>query len=89
MREVWQRNRNREKATGGKKEEKFREAKKKKDDRKGWKLKRERKDKRIKIESWERKCKWLFDLVVFYGILTLVGYLMPGPTYICINLYDL
>ena len=32
----------------------------------------------------------MFGLVVFYGILTLVGYLMPNPLYTYIlNIYDL
>ena len=31
-----------------------------------------------------------FDLVWFYGISTIVGYLMPNPLYACIlNIYDL
>ena len=35
--------------------------------------------------TWE---VW-FDLVGFYGISTIVGYLMPNPLYIYIYIYDL
>ena len=32
----------------------------------------------------------IYDLVWFYGISTIVGYLMPNPLFTCIlNIYDL
>ena len=33
---------------------------------------------------------WLVDwLVDFYGVSTLVGYLMPNPVYVVLNIFDL